>query len=153
VATLVLCGPPLVVLGAVTPFTTRLLTDSGLASGKAAGRALAASTLGSLVGTYLPALFLLETVGSRGTVFVAAGGLALARLLLIGLPGKGGGLGGAIPGVAALRRAGAPAAVPHPPGNPWRSGHRGERERLPVRPGCPLAWQGRRASVAQPVAR
>jgi spermidine synthase len=85
VATLVLFGPPLAVLGAVAPFATRLLTDSGLSSGKAAGRTLAVSTLGALVGTYLPALLLLETLGSRATIFVAAGFLVPAALLLTGL--------------------------------------------------------------------
>jgi predicted membrane-bound spermidine synthase len=86
-ASLVLFGPPLVILGAVTPFATRLLTDSGLTSGKAAGRTLAVSTIGSLIGTYLPALFLLEWVGSRGTILVAAGVLVLAAVLLLVLGG------------------------------------------------------------------
>jgi predicted membrane-bound spermidine synthase len=84
-ASLILFGPPLVILGVVTPFATRLLTDSGLTSGQAAGRTLAVSTLGSLVGTYLPALVLLELVGSRGTILIAAGVVVLAALVLIGL--------------------------------------------------------------------
>jgi spermidine synthase len=96
VATLVLFGPPLVLLGAVTPFATRLLTDTGLTSGQAAGRALAVSTLGSLVGTYLPALVLLEVVGSRGTIFVAAGILVVAGLLLTGFRRRGPALFGAL---------------------------------------------------------
>ena len=37
-------------------------------------------------GTYLPALVLLEHVGSRGTIFIAAGVLVVAGLLLIGVP-------------------------------------------------------------------
>jgi predicted membrane-bound spermidine synthase len=84
VASLVLFGPPLVILGAVTPFATRLLTDTGLTSGQAAGRTLAVSTIGSLAGTYLPALVLLERVGSRGTILVAAGVVVAAGLVLVG---------------------------------------------------------------------
>jgi predicted membrane-bound spermidine synthase len=88
VTTLVLFAPPLVVLGAVTPFGTRLLADSGLKSGQASGRVLAISTLGSLVGTYLPALVLLESLGSRATILVAAGILAVAGLILCGVKSR-----------------------------------------------------------------
>jgi hypothetical protein len=88
VTTLVLFAAPVVLLGAVTPFGTRLLTDSGLKSGQAAGRVLAVSTVGSLVGTYLPALFLLEVFGSRATILVAAGILAVAGLILCGVKSR-----------------------------------------------------------------
>jgi spermidine synthase len=81
-------GPPLFLLGWTGPFVTRLLTDGGLPSGAAAGRALAVSTAGSLVGTYLPAFFLLERVGSRGAVLAGAA-LLVAAAALLAAPARG----------------------------------------------------------------
>ena len=80
-------GPPLFLLGWTSPFVARLLGDAGVPAGAAAGRALAVSTLGSLVGTYLPAFVLLETFGSRGAILTAAGLLVVAAALLLGLAG------------------------------------------------------------------
>ena len=83
-ATLLLFAPPIFLLGMVGPFVTRCLIDEGLGGGTAVGRTLAASTLGSVVGTYLPAHLLIEYVGSRGTLLVASGLLVLAGLPLLG---------------------------------------------------------------------
>lgn len=80
--TVLLFAPPVFLLGMVGPFTTRLLVDSGLAGGSAAGRTLAASTLGSLVGTYLPAHVLIEELGVRNTLLVAVVLPVLGALLL-----------------------------------------------------------------------
>ena len=80
-------GPPLFLLGWTSPFVARLLGDAGVPAGAAAGRALAVSTFGSLIGTYLPAFLLLERFGSRGTILTAAGLLVLAATLLLGLGG------------------------------------------------------------------
>lgn len=89
VATLVLFGPPMFVLGAVSPVTVRLLSDGG--AGRAAGRTFAISTVGSIVGTYLAVFELNERLGSRGSILAAAGALvaiAVAGLVLLG--GRGG---------------------------------------------------------------
>ena len=76
---------PVTLLGCLSPFAIRLvLTDSGQ-SGRIAGRVYAVSTLGSLIGTFLPALVLIPRLGTHYTyvalgVFllgVGVGGLAL----------------------------------------------------------------------------
>jgi predicted membrane-bound spermidine synthase len=77
VTTLVLFAPALLMLGVSTPVLIRLLSRGPSGPG-AAGRVLAASTIGSLVGTYLPAFFLLENLGSRGSILAAAAGCFLA---------------------------------------------------------------------------
>ncbi len=82
-ATLLLFGAPLILLGCVCPFLTRLLSDHGAASGGAAGRILCWSTLGSLLGTYLPAHVLLEHLGSRGTILAASGTILLAGVIVM----------------------------------------------------------------------
>jgi len=82
-ASLLLFAPPLLLIGMVGPFVTRCLTDRGLSSGQAAGQTLAASTLGSLVGTYLPAHVLIEGVGVRATLLCASGILLVAAIVLL----------------------------------------------------------------------
>ncbi|MCG3135596.1 MAG: hypothetical protein HMLKMBBP_03317 [Planctomycetes bacterium] len=109
-ATIVLFAPAMIVLGTVSPLAIRLLSDSRGAgatgaggesasgAGRAAGRVFACSTLGSLVGTYLPTLWLVEAFGSRTTLLVAAGMLLLPGAL--GLLLSGGGKGGALAAAA-----------------------------------------------------
>jgi len=69
-ATLLLFAPPLLLLGAVSPIAIRLLAAGGV--GRAAGNVYAASTAGSIAGTYLPTLLLVPHLGSRGSLLVAA---------------------------------------------------------------------------------
>lgn len=82
VVTLLLFAPPLFLLGMVGPFVTRCLVDTGLDGGTAAGRTLAVSTLGSLVGTYLPAHFLIEGLGVRATLLCATALFVVAAVIL-----------------------------------------------------------------------
>ncbi len=70
VATLILFSPPTLLLGTISPLAIRLLSDNGV--GRAAGRVFSISTLGSLLGTYLPTLYLVPAVGSRNTLLIAA---------------------------------------------------------------------------------
>lgn len=79
----VLFAPPVTLMGTVGPFVTRCLVDSGLEGGRAAGAALAVSTFGSLLGTYLPAHLLLDWAGVRASFFTGAGALAVAGVLLV----------------------------------------------------------------------
>ena len=81
-ATLLLFAPPVFLLGMVSPYVVRCLEDRGLRGGRAAGRTLAAGTLGSLVGTYLPAHFLIGVIGTRGTLLTGTALLGLAGLLV-----------------------------------------------------------------------
>ena len=78
VGVLVLVAVPLVLLGAVGPWSVRLLMPSVAEAGRTAGRVYALSTLGSLVGTFLAALVLVPELGTQRTFVLAAALLALA---------------------------------------------------------------------------
>lgn len=74
----VLFSVPVTLLGCVSPFAIRLSmagADVG-SSGRIAGRLYALSTVGSLVGTFLPVLVLIPNIGTRNTF------LSLSFLLL-----------------------------------------------------------------------
>ena len=94
VAVLVLFSVPVTLLGTISPFAIRLSVRSTDTSGKAAGAVYGISTLGSFVGTFLPVLLTIPTIGTRSTflvfslflLFVALAGLGLtgSRRLLLG---------------------------------------------------------------------
>ena len=75
---LVLVGPPVVVLGAVSPWAIRLRVRAVEDAGDVTGRLYALSTAGGLVGTFASALLLIPLVGTRWTFLIAAALLALA---------------------------------------------------------------------------
>ncbi|MFG0319209.1 MAG: fused MFS/spermidine synthase, partial [Planctomycetota bacterium JB042] len=77
---LVALGPPLVLLGAATPFLVRGATRDGRV-GRAAGLVSGTATLGSLVGTWLPVHVLVPTIGSAWTCAVAGGAVGAAGLV------------------------------------------------------------------------
>jgi predicted membrane-bound spermidine synthase len=77
VATLVLIGIPITLLGFVSPFAIRLLVPEVAAAGNTAGNLYALSTVGSIVGSFLPVILLIPFVGTARTFVV------LALLLLI----------------------------------------------------------------------
>ena len=79
-ALLVLVAPPVLVLGAVSPWAIRLRVGSVAGAGDAAGRVYALSTAGGLVGTFASALALIPLVGTRWTFLACAALLALAAL-------------------------------------------------------------------------
>jgi len=104
--TLALFLVPMTLLGCVPPFSMRLyLTDLGR-TGRSAGRLYAVSALGSIVGTFIPALITIPLFGVRKSVLFfgllliasaltllgrsraaqAVGGVAGLVLLAIGLP-------------------------------------------------------------------
>jgi len=93
---LILFSVPITLLGTVSPFAIRLSVQSADTSGRAAGTVYGVSTLGSFVGTFLPVLVTIPTIGTRNTflafslflLFVALAGLGLAggrRLVLLHL--------------------------------------------------------------------
>lgn len=81
VAALAVCAAvisaPVVVLGMTSPFIIRLASMRSSAVGHVAGRVFAFSTLGSILGTFLPALVLIPFLGTRFS-FLLFGGLLLS---------------------------------------------------------------------------
>jgi spermidine synthase len=83
-AVLLLCSPPVVLLGMVSPFAIRLAVSSLATAGAVAGRLYALSTAGSLLGTFLPALVLIPAIGTQRTFLVIAALLAGSACFLLG---------------------------------------------------------------------
>jgi predicted membrane-bound spermidine synthase len=87
IGVLVIFSLPVTLLGTVSPFAIRLTLSDVEHSGHTAGSIYALSTLGSLLGAFLPALVLIPNLGTRLTFFtfsivllvVSLGGLFLAR--------------------------------------------------------------------------
>jgi spermidine synthase len=83
-AVLLLCAPPVVLLGMVSPFAIRLAVSSIATAGAVAGRLYALSTAGSLLGTFLPALVLIPAIGTQRTFLVIAVLLAATSCFMLG---------------------------------------------------------------------
>lgn len=75
---------PGILLGAASPWALRLALRHGDSThtGQIAGRLTALNTTGSLVGTFVPVLWLIPTIGTRWTFFVLA--LTLLTVVSIG---------------------------------------------------------------------
>ncbi len=67
VGVILLLSAPMILLGCVSPFAIRLQTKSVESTGNTAGAIYALSTMGSILGTFLPVLFLIPTIGTRNT--------------------------------------------------------------------------------------
>ena len=78
-AVLLLFSLPVILLGTATPWAARLRLAGVSDVGATVGRLSAASTVGSLLGAFVPVLLLIPAVGTRLTFFV----LALALLAVI----------------------------------------------------------------------
>ena len=77
---LLLLAVPLTMLGMVSPFAIRLVTHDVEQAGRRAGQVFAVSTVGSILGAFLPVLVLVPSVGTRSTFLIFAAillGLAL----------------------------------------------------------------------------
>ncbi len=83
VAVLILFSVPVTLMGCVSPFVIRLTMEDIEGAGQTAGRVYAISTAGSFLGTFLPDLVLVPTIGTRNT-FVALSLFTLA-IAFIGL--------------------------------------------------------------------
>ncbi|MCK4316480.1 MAG: fused MFS/spermidine synthase, partial [Anaerolineae bacterium] len=80
IGVLALFALPVTLLGCVSPFAIRLaIRDVGRA-GNVAGSIYALSTLGSILGTFLPVLVLVPAVGTRATFLIFSGTLLLVAL-------------------------------------------------------------------------
>jgi spermidine synthase len=77
VGTLLLLAPPVTLLGFVSPFAIRLQLSDVASSGQTAGSLYALSTIGSIAGSFIPALVLIPLIGTAATFFA----LSLALLV------------------------------------------------------------------------
>jgi predicted membrane-bound spermidine synthase len=83
VAVILLFAIPMILLGCVSPFAIRLRIEQVGRSGHTAGQLYAISTAGSILGTFLPVLWLIPTIGTRYTFFVFA--VCLLLVSIVGL--------------------------------------------------------------------
>ncbi len=70
VGTILLFAIPVTLLGIVSPFAIRLLTKDVSQSGRSSGSLYAISTFGSILGAFLPVLWLIPTFGVRRTLLI-----------------------------------------------------------------------------------
>jgi len=82
-AVLMLFSVPVTLLGCISPFIIRLTMENVAHAGKSAGRIYAISTLGSLMGAFLPDLVLVPAIGTRLTFVLLS--LLLFATAFIGL--------------------------------------------------------------------
>jgi len=77
---LVLFLVPVTLLGVLSPFAVRLVIREVSGAGNASGRLYAISTVGSILGTFLPVLIFIPWIGTARTFFLFAGVLLLTAL-------------------------------------------------------------------------
>jgi predicted membrane-bound spermidine synthase len=83
IAVLILFCVPITLLGAISPFAIRLSVDDTSKAGQISGQIYAISTLGSFIGTFLPTLVTIPTIGTKLTFF--SFGMFLLIVALVGL--------------------------------------------------------------------
>lgn len=88
VGTVILFAPPIFLLGMVNPFAIRLAATDVEHVGQLAGRVYSVSTLGSLVGTFIPVLLTIPILGTAKTMYLFSVLLILTGLLTGKLGGR-----------------------------------------------------------------
>jgi predicted membrane-bound spermidine synthase len=83
IAVLVLFVVPITLLGTISPFAIRLSVDDPKNAGVTSGTIYALSTLGSFIGTFLPTLVTIPTIGTRNTFLLFS--LVLLVVALAGM--------------------------------------------------------------------
>jgi len=83
VAVILLFAIPMILLGCVSPFAIRLRIEQLGKSGRTAGQLYAISTAGSILGTFLPVLWLIPSIGTYRTFFAFAVCLLLVSVLAL----------------------------------------------------------------------
>jgi spermidine synthase len=78
---LILFSIPVTLLGCVSPFAIRLALADARRAGEVAGQMYAVSTLGSIVGAFLPVLWFIPTIGTTRTFLLFAGLLFVVALV------------------------------------------------------------------------
>ncbi|MBI4929006.1 MAG: fused MFS/spermidine synthase, partial [Anaerolineae bacterium] len=76
---------PITLLGTASPFAIRLAIQDPAQAGSISGRIYAISTLGSFLGTFLPGLLLIPTIGTYRAFLAISILMLLVTLLLMGL--------------------------------------------------------------------
>jgi spermidine synthase len=84
IAVLILFSVPITLLGTISPFAIRLSVDDPSRAGQISGQIYAISTLGSFIGTFLPTLVTIPTIGTKNTFLVFS-----LLLLFVALAGLG----------------------------------------------------------------
>jgi spermidine synthase len=87
ISVIVLFAVPVVLLGMVSPFVIRLRIRQLETAGNAAGAVYALSTLGSILGTFVPVFWLIPSFGTRSAIFILA--FLLGVISAAGLYGSG----------------------------------------------------------------
>ncbi len=82
---LILFSLPVTLLGTISPFAIRLAIRRPSEAGTVSGKIYAISTLGSFVGTFLPVLVLIPTIGTTRTFQVFSGFLTLVAIVGLGI--------------------------------------------------------------------
>jgi predicted membrane-bound spermidine synthase len=82
-AVLILFSVPVTLLGTISPFAIRLSVDDPRTSGVTSGTIYGISTLGSFIGTFIPVLVTIPTIGTRNTFLLFS--LMLLAVALFGL--------------------------------------------------------------------
>jgi len=85
VGVMVLFTIPVTLMGMVSPFAIRLTMDDTGHAGNTAGTIYGISTIGSFIGTFLPTLVLIPTIGTTRTFLVFSLALLLVALTGLGL--------------------------------------------------------------------
>jgi predicted membrane-bound spermidine synthase len=83
VAVLILFSVPVTLLGTISPFAIRLSVDDPRTAGVTSGTIYGISTLGSFIGTFIPVLVTIPTIGTRDTFLLFS--LVLLAVALVGL--------------------------------------------------------------------
>ena len=78
--TILLFAIPVTLLGLVSPFAIRLVTKDIQRSGRSSGSLYAISTFGSILGAFLPVLWMIPTFGVRRTLLIFGALLFVASL-------------------------------------------------------------------------
>ena len=80
---LLLFAIPVTLLGTVTPWALRLALTDVTTAGTVAGRLYSLSTIGSIIGTFIPALVTIPLIGTQRTLIGAGALLCLAAVPLV----------------------------------------------------------------------
>ncbi len=76
----ILFSPPIVIMGMTSPFLIRIIAESDQV-GNSAGRIFGISTIGSVIGTFLPVLIFIPTLGTGKTIMLFAAVLLVVTAL------------------------------------------------------------------------
>ena len=81
IVVLILFSIPMILLSMTSPFAIRLLLDETRSSGNVSGKIYAVSTAGSFIGTFLPVLVLIPTLGTYNNFLILSFFLLMYRFL------------------------------------------------------------------------